>query len=346
MNRSILRILSATACVAALASCTHTPPEETPTGTNYQDGVYIVHEGGFNSGNASVSYLHSDGDSLINGLYNEVVELPLGDVAQSMNSRGDKAYIVVNNSSKIEVMNLSDFSSAGTINDLGSPRYIEFISDTKAYVTDLFSGTIHIVNPSTMAETGTIAVNGWVEELKLMDGMIYAVGNGGGQLYKINPNTDQIIDSAAVGTQPSSMVVDANGKIWVLASGGWQQDIPNLVRIDPATMTVEADLAFNNTDESPSDLAISPDGMTVYFLNTDLFSMAISATAIPSSALISAGSNGFYRMDVHPTSGEVYISDAIDFAQNGKVYRYNASGSMISTYDVGVVPGGFHFIGD
>lgn len=352
MNKQLILNLLFLIGITLLFSCEKDeiiiPPipttDTTSVDSTYMNGVYVINEGGFGNGNASISYIHSDGDTLINQLYNAKTELPLGDVAQSMNTYAGKGYIVVNNSAKIEVVDLTDFSSLGTINDLGSPRYIEFISETKAYVTDLFAGVIHIVNPSTMAKTGSIQVNGWVEEMRTLNGSIYAVGNGSGNLYKINPETDQIIDSVMVGTEPYSLEIDANEKIWCLASGGWMATIPNLVRIDPTSMTVEADLPFNSTDESPSDLSISGDGQTLYFLNSGVFGMGITATAIPSSAYIASGSNYFYKMDVDPSNGDIYVSDPIDFSQNGKVYRYNSSGSLIDTYDVSVAPGSYHFI--
>jgi hypothetical protein len=345
MNKLLFNFIGFTAAVLMFSSCKETP--ETPpllTGTDYQNGVYVINEGGFGNGNASLSYIHSDGDTLVNQLYDSKTDLPLGDVGQSMNAFGGKGYIVLNNSAKIEVVDLADFSSVGTINDLGSPRFIEFVSETKAYVTDLFAGVIHIVNPTTMAKTGGIPVNGWVEEMRTLNGFVYAVGNGSGNLYKINPASDLIVDSVMVGTEPYSLEIDANEKIWCLASGGWQAAIPNLVRIDPTTMTVEADLAFNTVDESPSDLSVSMDGQTLYFLNNGAFSMGISATSIPTSAMISAGMNYFYKMDVDPSTGDIYVSDPVDFSQNGKVYKHNSSGTLVRTYDMSVAPGGYHFV--
>ena len=344
MNKSLFNFIGLSAAVMLLGSCKETlEPMEYP-GTDYQNGVYVINEGGFGNGNASLSYIHSNGDSLVNQLYNSKTDLPIGDVGQSMNTFNGKGYIVVNNSAKIEVVDLTDFSSLGTINDLGSPRYIEFISETKAYVTDLFAGVIHIVNPTTMAKTGSILVNGWVEEMRTLNGFVYAVGNGSGNLYKINPTTDAIEDSVMVGTEPYSLEIDANEKIWCLASGGWQVAIPNLVRINPTTMTVEANLPFTSIDESPSDLSVSVNGQTLYFLNNGAFSMGISATSIPTTAIISAGTNYFYKMDVDPSTGDIYVSDPVDFSQSGKVYKYGSSGTLITTFEMSVAPGGYHFV--
>jgi hypothetical protein len=344
MNKTIFKFLTFSVVVALFSSCKEDTPAIPNPGTDYQDGIYVVNEGGFGNGNASISYIYSDGDSLVNQLYNAKTDLPLGDVGQSMNTYGGKGYMVINNSAKIEVVDLTDFSSLGTINDLGSPRYIEFVSETKAYVTDLFAGVIHIVNPTTMAKTGSISVNGWVEEMRALNGFIYAVGTGSGNLYKINPATDLIVDSVMAGTEPYSLEIDANEKIWCLASGGWQAAVPNLVRIEPNTMTIETDLSFNSTMESPSDLSTSMDGQTLYFLNAGVYSMGISASSIPSSAMISTGSKYFYKMDVNPATGDIYVSDPVDFSQNGKVYRYNSFGTLITTFDMNVAPGSYHFV--
>ena len=44
----------------------------------------------------------------------------------------------------------------GRITDLPSPRYICFVSDEKAYITQIDSDRIVVVNPKTFAITGEI----------------------------------------------------------------------------------------------------------------------------------------------------------------------------------------------
>lgn len=323
-------------------------PDNNGNSADYQNGVFVVCEGGFLAGNASVSYIHSDGDTVSTEVFFDVNGLPLGDVAQSMVTRGDRGYIVVNNSAKIEIVDLADLSSVGTINDLGSPRFIHFISDTKAYVTDLFNNTIHIINPTTMTKTGSIDFNGWSEEMIALNNKVFVVAPDAGKVYRIDPNSDQIEDSVATGTQPFGLVEDANGKLWTLASGGWQQDIPHLYRFNPNTMTIEQPFGFGSVDQNPSNLSINPAGTVLYFTNGDAFSMGIGASSIPSSAFIgaSAATGSFYRMGVQPSTGDIFISDPIDFSQDGIVYRFDSSGSLLNTYNVGIAPGTFHFIGD
>jgi len=60
-------------------------------------------------------------------------------------------------------------------------------------------------------------------------------------------------------------------------------------------------------------------------------------------ALISQGSRNLYGLGVDPTTGNIYVSDAIDYVQKGKVYRYHPDGSLIDSFTAGVIPGGFYF---
>ena len=48
---------------------------------------------------------------------------PLGDVVQSITQFNNNAYVVVNNSNKIEVIDITNFSSIATITGFTSPRY-------------------------------------------------------------------------------------------------------------------------------------------------------------------------------------------------------------------------------
>ena len=48
---------------------------------------------------------------------------------------------------------------------------------------------------------------------------------------------------------------------------------------------------------------------------------------------------GGFRVD--PVSGEVYVADAIDYQQQGIVYRYSTDGELIDQFYVGIIPGAF-----
>jgi hypothetical protein len=62
-----------------------------------------------------------------------------------------------------------------------------------------------------------------------------------------------------------------------------------------------------------------------------------------SSPYAQASQGGFYSLGVDPHNSDVYVGDAIDFVQQGIVYRYNASGAAIDTIWSGIAPGDFFF---
>ncbi len=308
--------------------------------SSFENGVFVLHEGNFQGGNASLSFFNKYTGLMSNGVFTAVNSIPLGDVGQSMTISDGKGYIAVNNSGKVEVVNMDDLSSAGTITGLSSPRYITFLTTSKAYISDLFSGSITIFNPQTLASTGSISVAGQVEEMVLVDTSVIAAGTSADQVYKIDASTDQITDSVYVGIGPANLRIDANGKVWVLTNGGWGTEVPKLVRVDPATMTVEATFDFPSTNNYPGNLQIDGAGASLYYVDGQVFKMDISSASLPTAAFATAFA---YKCGVDPVDDLVYISDAGDFNSNGSVYRYESDGTPVDTFDVGVIPAEFCF---
>ena len=305
-----------------------------------RNGVFVLNEGNFNGGNASLSFYNKNSEMMSNGVFTSVNSIPLGDVAQSMEIRDGKGYIVVNNSGKVEVINLSDLTSVGTITGLPSPRYITFVTSTKAYVSDLFSGTISSFNPQTLAVSGGVSVSGQVEQMEYVGGNVIVAGSGANMVYKLNPATDALTDSVNAGVGPSNLAVDMNGKVWVLTNGGFGTEFPKLVRINPSDLSIELTLDFPSTNNYPGNLEIDGSGTSLFFVDGQVFKMSIADVALPSAPFASAFA---YKCGVDPIGGLVYISDADDFNSNGSVYRYQADGTPVDTFGVGVIPAEYAF---
>ena len=84
----------------------------------FEEGVLVVNEGNFQDANGTISHISPDG-TVTQDLFGTVNNgLALGDVVQSMTIDGDFAYIVVNNSNKMEVVNANTFEAEYTLKNV------------------------------------------------------------------------------------------------------------------------------------------------------------------------------------------------------------------------------------
>ncbi len=337
----LIGILSCT-----LFACRKDKPEDVlqpniSIGTN---GVYITNEGNFQFGNAKISYYDPTQTTASEDLFQPANNRPLGDVCQSMYLFNGKAYLVINNSSKIEVVNPNTFVSTAIITGFTSPRYFLPVSNSKAYVTDFTSNQIAIVDLSNNTISGNIPCSGWTEELALAYGKAYVTNQRRNKVYVINTSNDILTDSITVGYASNSIVEDKNGKLWVMCGGSQTNSInASLHRINPVTNIVEQTFTFPNLSDSPWRLDINGTNDTLYFLNNGIYRMTINSTSLPTASFIAQGSNNFYGLGIDPASSIIYVADAVDYVQRGVIYRYRPDGTLINTFLAGIIPGDFYF---
>ena len=306
--------------------------------------VVIGCEGNYGWGNASISVYNTKTNEVTNNVFQSQNNLPLGDVMQSSTLFDGKLFLVVNNSNKIEVVDTADFKRVGQITGLTSPRYFCGVSASKAYVTDLYANAITIINPTTYQTIGTISVGAWTEEMLYYNNQLFVTEKGTDKVLVIDITTDQITDTITVGREPNSIVLDKNNKIWVLCSGGINESLPKLHRINSATYSVEQTFTFSSINESPNSLRMDSSRTHLLYINNNIYKMNTSATTLPTSAFINNGNSIFYGLGVSPYTNKVYVADAIDYVQAGKVYQYNFSGNRIQELNVGIIPQDFTFI--
>ncbi|MFH1296073.1 MAG: DUF5074 domain-containing protein [Bacteroidota bacterium] len=348
------------AIMVFITSCTKEPVRPTPIdpepppddSATYSEGFFIVNEGNFNWGNASVTYVDKATGTAHQNIFQQANNRPLGDVAQSMKVLNNRGYIVVNNSNRVEVVDLANFKTLKSIEGFNSPRYIEFIDSTKAYVTNLYKD-ISVVDLTTLTIVKTINTPEWTEGMIKYNQYMFVTCIGKfnepnssrkAKLLILDTKEDKIIDSLPTATEPVGIVIDKKLKLWVLCSGGWDgYEAPLLIRVNPDLRQVEKAFQFPSTD-IPSRLTINPTADTIYYLQNGIFQMPVTATALPSQPFISSGSHLFYGMAVHPVNGTIYASDAIDYVQNGIAFQFSSStGTQISKWETGRIPGSFCF---
>ena len=355
--KTILSLILST--IFILSGCMHDPDPITPPDINVHSGLFIVNEGNFMYENASLSYLDFETDSVMNNVFYDVNNIPLGDVAQSMVIMDSIGYIVVNNSGKVYAINTNTFEVVGKITGLTSPRYMHFVSKTKAYITDIYAKSIAIVNPMTYEITGHIDVDNHESQYyqhsteQMVQYKNYVFTNCwsyDNKILVIDTETDRLVDSIEVLKQPTSLVIDKNSQIWTITDGGYNgstygYEEPGLIKINPETRTAEVVCRFE-LDDSPSELKINGSGDTVYFLNRNVYRFAIdnpSDIQLFARNTSSSSYNGFYGLAVDPQTSSVYVSDCLNMIKNGIVYKYSAAGELLKSYKVGLIPGEFCF---
>ena len=164
MKRTLRHILTLAACLAAFAGCMKWDYGTTEDFQASERGLFITNEGNFQYGNASLSCYDPETKHVENEVFFRANGFKLGDVAQSMTIRNGVGWIVVNNSHVIFAIDVDTFKEVGRITNFTSPRYIHFLSDEKAYVTQLWDNRIFIVNPERYEITGYIECPGMTME--------------------------------------------------------------------------------------------------------------------------------------------------------------------------------------
>lgn len=316
------------------------------------NGLFIINEGNFQYGNASLSYYDPETGKVQNEVFLRANGYKLGDVAQSMAVRNGIGWILMNNSHVIFAIDVNTFKEIGRIENLTSPRYIHFISDTKAYVTQLWDNRIFIVNPATYETTGYISVPGMSMQTGSTEQMVqygrYVFCNCWSyqnKIIKIDTETDRVVDELTIGIQPTSLVLDAYGKLWTVTDGGYEgspngYEQPRLYKIDAATFSIEQSWDFNFGD-APSEMQINGDRTRILWINHDIWQMDVTATRLPVVPLIETRGTIYYGLTVNPHNDDIYIADAVDYQQPGKIYRYTEDGELIDEFYTGVTPGAF-----
>ena len=285
--------------------------DDSPTivapGGDYENGVLISHEGNFGQGNASVSFVSNDLTTVENEIFNNVNNELLGDTAQSITFLGNLAYIVVNGSQKIEVVDRFTFQSVGTISTgLVNPRYMTIVNGV-GYVTDWGDGTsttddiVAIINLSTNSVSGTISVAEGPEQILSNGSSLYVSHKGGFGVNNIISRINVIsetITTIPVNDVPDDMAFDNSGNLVVLCQGAdlfWQtppvETPASIVKINTINSTVTSTLEF--------PVGIHPELMTygsgkTYFHHSDkIYALNDSDTTLPTTSIIDTPLYGF-----------------------------------------------------
>jgi hypothetical protein len=318
---------------------------------DYENGILVSHEGNFGQGNASVSFISYDFETVDHSIFSDVNNGPLGDTAQSIAFNGSLAYIVLNNSNAVKVVNRYTFELVASIESgLSNPRHIAF-ANGKGFVTNWGDGGnpsddyLAIIDlASNTISSNTIPVVEGPEEIVANGSTVFVAHQGGfGQNDKISivdASANTVSQTITVGDVPNSLHING-GYLWVLAGGkpSWtgSETGGKLSRVNLLDYSVTSmDFA---TTEHPNFLNIE-NGNLYYYMAGSIYKMQDSDTSLPTESEVD-GLN-FYGMSVN--NGLLYGVDAGDFTSPGLCLVYDLdSNTQTQSFTVGIIPGGVYF---
>lgn len=301
------------------------------------NGVLIANEGNFQWGNASVSFYDAENDTILKEVFQGVNQRPLGDVLQSVTLSDDKAYLVLNNSGKVEVVDRNSFELQNTISGFISPRHIQIVSPDKAYVTDLYADKIAVVDLNSNEISSYIYCESRTEEMVQIDNLVYVAVLEFNQIYVIDSNEDTIVDSIPVSTSINSLKKDNQDRLWVC---GENNGVGVVLCMEPQTLNVLYSHTFEG--ENPSDLFVSDAGHDVYFLSNGVWHINEFTDDVITVPIIPADGRLFYGLSVY--DDKIYIADAVNYVQKGRAWVYDLQGNLLDQWEAGMIPSEFDFI--
>lgn len=349
MRKELIILISIV--LAATSSCHEEISKFPPAPTAH--GVYITNEGLFNSGQGEISFYNPVTDTISNGLFYAVNNYKLGDVVQSMYIKDSTGFIVVNNSAKVEVVKIPSLKHVLTINILNSsPRYFLPINDSVGYVTDLYKSEVHVINYLTGALiTNITGLAEWTEHMVMINGTVVveernlsSSPSSAGSVVTINPANNTFMQRYSfAGSNVDGMVNDNQNRIW------FGMDADSIHGVPPAIFCLNSNMSLNKKIVMPTghvayNLKVNGTGDEIYYFdNNGVNVISINDTVAPANPLIPVNGRNMYGLGVDPNYGDVYVSDALDYVQRSKVYRYDAGGNLKDSFLAGVISGNFAF---
>jgi DNA-binding beta-propeller fold protein YncE len=337
-------------------SCVKDKPAGTanirPTGSR---NVYVVCEGNYGNGNASLYAWNPSVESVYGDIYKSANNMPLGDVFQSMIRFSNNFFLIVNNSDKIIVIDAVTYKLVSTIS-IHQPREMLITGSDKAYVSTLWSNKVYVINTLTYTITDSVTLPSLNPEAMCLSNntaVITSWDTANRNIYLVDINTDKIIQTIQVaGFAPHDVLIDKDGLLWVLSGDQPDGKTAAFTKIDPSTGAVLDSFIFPAAAD-PVKPVLNPAKDTIWFIETPydgsvsyngIYRMGVYDKQLPQYPFLAgAADQYYYALGIDPATGNIYISDPKGFTQKGTVYIYKPGGALVNKFNVGLGPGSFFF---
>lgn len=337
MKKSVLLLICS--IVLIFSSCSK--ETQTASAGAYDNGILILNEGGFMSGNASLDYYSYTNDSLIKNVFKSVNGISLGDVAQDIKLINGNIAIVINNSNKIYWLTKDSLKLKFTTSNIMAPRYIESISTTQALVTSM-NGSIYVVNSTTGNIEKTISTQQFTEKIIINNNDIYLEFKK--SYTSALPDTQGflVLDKSTLNLKSrilTSFVPEAsqwmNGKIYSFYTDPKYTDATQFKSYNVSSGTF-TNFSCNLLGRS----LIYPYNNTLYYYDNKEIKKIDASDNI---STVVSGINATYPYALGVSNrGDILFGDAKNFSSPSTTYIYSNSGTLKKTLTTDIATAAFY----
>ena len=324
-----------------------------PTKSNGIVGFYLLNEGIMGSNKATL-----DKFDYLTGVYhrnifseiNPNITKELGDVGNDIKIYGNKLYIILNISNKIEVLNAKNGKRITSI-PLENCRYITF-NKGKAYVSS-YTGKVRFASDTPLGKVVQIDTTSLViekeaivgyqpEELEIIDNQLF-VANSGGYRAPNYDDTISVIDlnnftekkKIKVAINLHHLKKDSEKDLYVTSRGNYNNIPANLLVINSKDEKIKKkfNLPISNFTIVNDKLYFISNNFNYNKKNDYKFGIINTTTEeITNEKLINdkiiQQIRQPYGIAVNPITEEIFITDASNFISSGAIYCFDKNGKF------------------
>lgn len=332
-------------------------------------GMYLLNEANMGSNKSSIDYVDFRNAYYVRNIYaerNPEVVKELGDVGNDIQIYGNKLYAVINCSHKVEVMDVRTCKRIGQV-DIPNCRYIRFAKG-KAYVSAYVGpvaidpnaqlGAVYEVDTASLAVTRKVTVGYQPDELEVLGEYLYVANSGGYRAPDYDSTVSVVeiygmkqIQKIPVGINLHRIRKDRYGKLWVTSRGDYNTIPSRLYVLDRKDKNSKEMVVKDTLDIPCSEMYIQGDSLYFYSVewnkqterNTVTYGIIDVRTGqLVTDHFITDGTEEDivipYGICVHPTTGDIYVTDAKNYVSSGVLHCYDRHGKKKWSVRTGDIP--------
>lgn len=333
----LLHFLFAFILLAGIVSCSSDNDEQE---VFYGNGFLIANEGTYGKPEGEVTFVSAD----LNLKQDDVFALnnggaKLGDVLQMIAFKGENAYLLLNNSNRIQIVNRYNFKAAGEIKaELNSPRYMAFANNNLYVTNDKYQGDkfVSIYKASDFSFIKKITFTDAAERIVEAGNNIFVQNASfgfGNKITYINTSTNDIQSTITLPNGNINKIISNNQNVYAIAAGTTDSYIYQISSTGNITKTTTLTGIANGTN-----LEIS-NGKFYFSSGKNVYAMDMTATTAPTSPLFTVANSvdnfsALYGFSV--INDKIFTSDSNGFTQASKIVVYSTSGTIIRSFTAGI----------